>query len=929
MINWFLWYLVISLLGWLAFPIAYRLLPALKDRGYSASRTLGLLIWGFAFWLFASLGILPFTIGGLLFALALLVGVSWWALRGISRREMSEWLRTQSRLILVTEILFLAAFAGWAFVRAANPEAIGTEKPMELAFINAILHSPTFPPHDPWLSGYAISYYYFGYVMTAMLAKITGTSGGVAFNLGISLIFALSACGAYGLVANLLNAAFKRSKTSFNPNTPVLSFASLLGPLYVLIISNLEGLLEILHARGVFWQRDASGALTSPFWRWLDLQDLVSAPTEPFSWVPTRFWWWWRASRVLQDFDRKMGSKEIIDEFPFFSFLLADLHPHVLAMPFAFLAITLALNVFLSAKGRLSNWLKLRIPQNLLAWAAMLAVPAGLFGVIEGALQLRISLAALGVLLLVFSGMVFLRLAFRLDDDMLVSQFSQRADFLLSFPVDIDLPGFLLAAIALGGMAFLNTWDFPLYVFIFAAAYALSGLIYQGYSRAQALTSFITIGVALGLCGGVLYLPFYLGFSSQAGGILPNLIYPTRGVHFWIMFAPLLAPLLVYLFYLQTRTADRSSLFKGFALAASIFLALALLMLFVSAIILVIPGANDTFFSSLAADNTREIFQSALTRRWLWPGTWITLLIFLSLGLSQVIRLVRKSSDIEKPETGDASFEDAPSLKIDRELNRPAVFAIILILAGLLLVLTPEFVYLYDFFGWRINTIFKFYFQAWLIWSIAAAFSVTVLLLKLKGVAGMLFHLALILLILASLIYPTIGLWSKTNGFKPGMWTLDAAAYFARLYPDETAAIQWLSNAPFGVVAEAVPSGGGSYTEYARVSTLSGQPAVLGWVGHENQWRGGNQILGTRQNDLALLYCSENWEEARPILDRYQIRYVFVGQLEQQNYQAGTATCPHGLIKTKFDQHLTPVFQAGQTTIYEYSTVANTGTPIY
>jgi uncharacterized membrane protein len=288
-INWFLWYLVISLLGWLAFPIAYRLLPALKDRGYAVSRTLGLLVWGYAFWLLASLGVLPFTAGGLLFALALLVGACWWALRGVNLREMFDWFRSQRRLILVTEILFLAAFAGWAFVRAANPEAIGTEKPMELAFINAILHSPTFPPHDPWLSGYAISYYYFGYVLTAMLAKITGTSGGVAFNLGISLIFALSACGAYGLVANLLNAAFKRSKKASNPNVPVLSFASLLGPLYVLIISNMEGLLEILHARGVFWQRDANGALTSSFWRWVDLQDLVSLPKEPFSWMPTRF----------------------------------------------------------------------------------------------------------------------------------------------------------------------------------------------------------------------------------------------------------------------------------------------------------------------------------------------------------------------------------------------------------------------------------------------------------------------------------------------------------------------------------------------------------------------------------------------------------------------------------------------------------------
>ena len=95
----------------------------------------------------------------------------------------------------MVEILFFLAFAFLAFVRAGNPEIVGTEKPMELAFINAILRSPTFPPHDPWLSGYAISYYYFGYVMTAMLAKATGTLGSVAFNLMLALVFALSAVG--------------------------------------------------------------------------------------------------------------------------------------------------------------------------------------------------------------------------------------------------------------------------------------------------------------------------------------------------------------------------------------------------------------------------------------------------------------------------------------------------------------------------------------------------------------------------------------------------------------------------------------------------------------------------------------------------------------------------------------------------------------
>ena len=177
-----IWYLIITLLGWLTFPLAYHLLPALADRGYAISRALGWLLWGYLFWLLASLGVVGNNDGGLLFSLLLLVGLSAWALRKITFAQIAEWWQSQRRLIIYVELLFLVSFAAIAVIRAANPEILGTEKPMELAFINAILNSPTFPPHDPWLSGYAISYYYFGYVLVAMLAKIAGTPGGIAFN---------------------------------------------------------------------------------------------------------------------------------------------------------------------------------------------------------------------------------------------------------------------------------------------------------------------------------------------------------------------------------------------------------------------------------------------------------------------------------------------------------------------------------------------------------------------------------------------------------------------------------------------------------------------------------------------------------------------------------------------------------------------------
>ena len=75
----------------------------------------------------------------------------------------------------------------------------GTEKPMDFAMINGILVSPNMPPQDPWLAGAGISYYYFGYLIVAMLCKITQVSSGEGYNLAVALIWALSAVGAFSL----------------------------------------------------------------------------------------------------------------------------------------------------------------------------------------------------------------------------------------------------------------------------------------------------------------------------------------------------------------------------------------------------------------------------------------------------------------------------------------------------------------------------------------------------------------------------------------------------------------------------------------------------------------------------------------------------------------------------------------------------------
>src|SRR6185369_14634678 len=115
------WFILITLLGWLTFPLAYYLFPALSDRGYPFARAFGLLIWAYVFWLFASLGVAQNDVGGLLLGLVILGGLSLWAFLRC-QSEIQDWLSQNRRLVITTESLFLVAFAFMVFVRATNPE---------------------------------------------------------------------------------------------------------------------------------------------------------------------------------------------------------------------------------------------------------------------------------------------------------------------------------------------------------------------------------------------------------------------------------------------------------------------------------------------------------------------------------------------------------------------------------------------------------------------------------------------------------------------------------------------------------------------------------------------------------------------------------------------------------------------------------------
>jgi uncharacterized membrane protein len=236
----------------------------------------------------------------------------------------------------------------------------------------------------------------------------------------------------------------------------------------------------------------------------------------------------------------------------------------------------------------------------------------------------------------------------------------------------------------------------------------------------------------------------------------------------------------------------------------------------------------------------------------------------------------------------------------------PWAFIALSAILGALLVMGPEFLYLKDLFGVRMNTVFKFYFAAWILWGIAAAYVVTELWPRIWNFWGVA-RAAASLTILLGLVYTFTATWSKTEGFNPARGrTLDGTAYLATDAPADYEAINWMNaNLEPGVVAEGV---GGSYTQGGRISVHTGFPTVLGWPWHEVQWRGDARFLGSREEDIRRLYQSRDWIEAQAILLQYQIRYVYVGPYERQTYGA--------IQDSMFSAFMDVVYGSGEVTIY-------------
>ncbi len=641
------------------------------------------------------------------------------------------------REIAWTEGAVWGSFLVFVLVRAANPEIFWGEKPMDFSFLNSLYRTVTLPPVEPWFAGSSLSYTYFGHFSVAAIGKALAIPPSLMFNLAIALVASLAAAGLFAAGAALGNGI----------GTGLLATA--LG----LFAGNLSGLRE-LAARKVI-----------------------------------NFDTFWATSRVIP---------ETINEYPLWSFLFADLHAHMLAVPFALGLVALLLNM--ARQG-------LEAPEN--------APPGG---------------------------------------------------------VSAKVASIAFAGLFLGAAATTNGWGTPTwialsFVLLFPAALEAlprprqGALLYRLGADGAALVKAAATSVAIVAGALILFRPFWASFAAPDRQIGwekgPYARVWDSATHFGLFFFVLVP----FLFLVLWRAFKAGRSRPG--LAAILFFVVALLL--VPATLVAWKGGHPL----LRPSGSIRDFAALMTL----------------LGAIAALH----------PRTGA------------RERPAAALAAL-----GFALVAGCEVVYLWD----RMNTVFKYYFDAWLIFSISSALVCRDLAAGLYGRRWSWAWKGLFVIgATASLVTVAVALGGalKTNRVGGPRGTLDGMAYLRKTDPDGAALYAWIGRSIPGLPAIA-EAWGPSYQEFSRVSMNTGLPTVLGWDYHLFQRGKSWEEIDRRKADLRVLYTAQTSEAAGVVLGRYRVRYVVSGPLESRTYLSGRPPA-----FDSFDKLLKPVFRSGKMTLYEVS----------
>ena len=836
-----LWWLAIGVLGWLAWPLTFVIFRGLRDRGYVLSRSIALIVVGYLVWLPSSLhwlkNGLPLTYG----AIGVLILISGLLLRRY-RTEMGAFLRARWRVILLGEVVFALAYLAFVAIRILNPDLWqpwqGGEKLMDIAYFNACLRSAFFPPYDPYFADGYLNYYYYGQFLMSIPTRLTGIGATVAFNLAVPTLFALTVCNAfsigYSLAGRILNRSTdRRDRAGFGISH------GLLAVLCVTVFGNLASATQVIDRLGRVSQSEFTSQIPG-------LAALVRATSGAreilFHGAQFPGFNYWDPSRVVG---------YTINEFPYWSFLFADLHPHMMNIPFTLLVIALALNWLLYKRAPARTDLPV----------------AAKHGLPDGELAL-------------------VRHSFRY--------------MWLHFDWGQVL-GWVVWPMALGALWVTNSWDWPAYA-------GLSGLVllitWVRTRGRQGIVPALLAGVSLAASSLVLYLPFlrhyatiYVGFgwSLSRGHTLLGEFLEVWGFVLFLAISLLLI--------LIVRQRSRSPILRLLRLVGR---HLTRLHRAERLYRLLVHNRGKGGRLSLAVMSILIVVTVTLAWKGYWVLVWMVPLLML-----------------------------AAALLSQAEMAYERRFVLALVFTSFMLLVGVELFYLKDHLAgdqlgwWRMNTLFKFYLQVWIMMGVAVGASLPDIWQAVEGwrwgwraawtaILGVL----LVAVSLFAMLGTPARVLDRFPGERPHIGTLDGIAFMTvgtYTWPDENNpihlrddhdAIRWLQDNVQGtpVLAEAPV---GYYREFGgRVSSYTGLPAVYNDQ-HQREQRYGWQTAD-RSYLVGDFFATPDPQRTIEIARDLAIEYVYLGPLERTQYPNAAAKFD----RLAFSTLISIVYQNDQVTIY-------------
>ena len=435
-----IWWATLLVLGIVFQPLALMLFKSFHDNGWVFGKALGLGISGWFIWFLSSFKLMKFTRANCMMSVAITVVLSLFAFYFYNRFSEKKILLKEAYTLdkvcsmINAELIFFIVFTCWCYLKGYKSAAYGTERFMDYGYMTAILKSEYMPPKDTWYAGKTINYYYVGQYISAYLTRLSGTAVGYGYNLCLMTLATFGFTMPFSIGSNLLRHSMKESSERGG------KFAK-----------GSKGTISTIGGALTGVAVSLAGNMHFPIFKWIwPKVQRIKGDTDFYN------YWFPDATRYIGYYPET--NDKTIHEFPSYSFVLGDLHAHVINTMFV-----------LTVLGILLAWIIEKKPS--------------LYSV---------------------------KKEYDEDGNEILPK--------INFAKEVFSPHVILCSFLVGLFHTTNYWDFPIYTVVCLAAFMFINLVRMRYAMSAFLCTLLQ-AVFMFATGFIVSLPFTLSFDSISTGI--------------------------------------------------------------------------------------------------------------------------------------------------------------------------------------------------------------------------------------------------------------------------------------------------------------------------------------------------------------------------------------------------------------------------